>query len=144
MKNATDHRQREEAVLMLCNFLRATPLQRIVKAFMSTIVHSLPVSSDVRLATAALEAIGDLCSVMRRNCLPYVNQLLPTIIANMNDKTALRKQEIAVRTLGQVVSATGFVVVPYLQYPNLLPGALELLAKDTANTPWYDYIFVFY
>ena len=122
--------------MMLCSFLRAPPLHRVVRPFMSTLIQSLPISNDVRLTTAALEAMGELCMVMRQDTLPYVDHLLPIIISNMHDKSSLRKQEMALRTLGQLVSATGHVVRPYLQYPQLLPRALELLVKTSVTTPW--------
>ena len=54
----------------------------------------------------------------------------------MYDPSSRRKQEMAVKTLGQLVSATGQVVKPYLQYPQLLPRALDLLFKNAATTPW--------
>lgn len=38
---------------------------------------------------------------------------------------------------GCLVSATGLVVVPYLEYPQLLPTMLELLGKGAAGSvPW--------
>eukprot|EP01041_Mallomonas_annulata_P001944 gene1944-3771_t len=136
IRNSADTRQKEEAALMLCNFLRAPSLHRIVKPFMGTLIKSLPISSDVRLTTAGLEALGELCMVMRQETMPFTDQLLPILISNMHDKSSLRKQEMAVRTLGQLVSATGHVVRPYLQYPQLLPWALDLLVTNSANSPW--------
>lgn len=68
--------------------------------------------------------------------LPFVDQLLPVLIGNIYDKGSLRKQEMAVRTLGQLVSATGYVVRPYLQYPQLLPMALDLLVKNSSHAQW--------
>jgi len=103
---------------------------------MSTLIVSLPISGDVRLVTASLEAIGDLCMVMRLDILPFMHQLLPIIIHNMHDKSSIKKQEMAVKTLGKFVSATGYVVKPYLQFPQLLPRALDLLVKNSTNTPW--------
>jgi FKBP12-rapamycin complex-associated protein len=37
---------------------------------------------------------------------------------------------------GQLVSATGLVVIPYLEYPQLLPAVLKLLGKGASTTPW--------
>lgn len=34
------------------------------------------------------------------------------------------------------MSATGLVVIPYLEYPQLLPAMLQLLGKGAASTPW--------
>jgi len=136
IKNATDNRQKEDSILLLSNFLKASPFQRVVYVFMRTIVESLPVSCDVRLATAGLEALGDLSAAMRQEALPFVGQLLPSIILSMTAKGSVKKQEAAVRTLGQLISATGYVIRPYIQFPQLLPSALELLVKNPTSTPW--------
>ncbi|KAJ1444136.1 hypothetical protein B484DRAFT_388965, partial [Ochromonadaceae sp. CCMP2298] len=53
----------------------------------------------------------------------------------MLDSSSFHKQEVAVKTLGQVVSSTGLVVTPYLQYPQLLPSALELLVSARSSRP---------
>ena len=136
IKGAADDRSKEEAALMMCNFLRASSLHSIVKPFIGTLIKTLPLNADIRLTTASLEAVGELCMVVREEILPYGDLLLPQIISSMYDPSSRRKQEMAVKTLGQLVSATGQVVKPYLQYPQLLPRALDLLFKNAATTPW--------
>ena len=136
IKNSCDNRLKEEATLMLCTFLRAGPLQTVVRPFMSATVRALPLKGDVRLTTAGLEAAGELCVVLRQDMLQYSDQLLPVIVHHMQDPTSRRKQEMAVRTLGQLVCATGQVVKPYLQYPQLLPRALDTLCKRDSTLPW--------
>ena len=136
IRGSADDRSKEEAALMICNFLRASPLHSIVKPFVGTLIRTLPLNADIRLTTASLEAVGELCMVVRDDILPYGDQLLPQIITSMYDNSSKRKQEMAVKTLGQLVSATGQVVKPYLQYPQLLPRALDLLFKNASTTPW--------
>lgn len=95
------------------------------------------VGGDNRLITAGLEALGELCQVMRQDILPYADILMPLIIANMNEGGTPKKQEMAVRTLGQLVNATGQVVHPYMKYPGLLSSALSLLQGDNnTRTQW--------
>lgn len=137
MKNAADNRLREEATLMLSRFLQATALHSIAKPYVGTLIRLLPLhGKDVRLTTAALECIGEICKVMKQDITPYSDQLMPLIITNMHDHSSRRKQEMSVRTLGQLISATGQVVRPYLHYPELLPKALDLLFLTSLNTPW--------
>jgi FKBP12-rapamycin complex-associated protein len=147
-----DIKQKEECIVMLTSFLAESSLQRIVKPFMHTIVHSLPLRDDVRLATAGLEAMGALCLVMREDMILYVDKLIPVIIENMQDQSSARKQEVSICTLGQLVGATGtaychywyfnltsvagHVIRPYLQYPTLLPRALDLIMQNSTGTPW--------
>jgi hypothetical protein len=136
IRGSADDRSKEEAALMICNFLRASSLNAIVKPFIGTLIKTLPLNADIRLTTASLEAIGELCMVVREDILPYGDQLLPQIIRCIYDPSSRRKQEMAMKTLGQLVSATGQVVRPYLHYPQLLPSALDLLFKNVATTPW--------
>jgi len=140
IKNSSDNRLKQEATQMMCTFLRSMPVQSIIKPFVPVLIRTLPLGTqaafvDVRLATSGLEAIGELCKVMRQDVLPFAEQLLPVIIWNVHDNRTRRKQEIAIKTLGQLVSATGYVVTPYLQYPQLLPRALDLLFNNS-TIPW--------
>jgi hypothetical protein len=98
----------------------------LIKATLPTSTH------DVRLTTASLEAMGELFMVMRQDIVPYVENLLPVIISNVFNSASVKKQETAIRTLGQLITAIGLVTKPYLQYPELLPKSLSLLK----NSPW--------
>lgn len=140
IRNSEDNRSKEDAVVMLCNFMRSGPaLQKLVQNFLGTLIRSLQVTSDVRLTTVKLEALGELSLVMGQEILPFVDELMPVIVSNMQDHSSKLKQERAVKTLGQLVSATGCVIRPYLEFPMVLPGALDTLYKNTAATntaPW--------
>lgn len=76
----------------------------LVKSFMVMLIRAvLPTAThDTRLTTAGLEAMGELCLVMRTEIVPFVEVLLPVIISNMYNSASLKKQEvfsIAVYTL---------------------------------------------
>lgn len=43
---------------------------------------------------------GELCLMFREDVLPYADRLLPVIIGHILDSSSGRKQEIAVKTLG--------------------------------------------
>jgi FKBP12-rapamycin complex-associated protein len=135
MQNCPDYRTIEEAALMLCSFLRLAKFHVLVRPFMVTLISTLPLQSDFRATTAALEALGELSIVLQNDILPYMDSLLPIVITHMLDSSSYRKQEVAVKTLGQVVSSTGLVVGPYLHYPQLLPSALDLLYRNSTSRP---------
>jgi hypothetical protein len=136
MKNSPDYRMVEEAATMLCEFMKFNRFHFLVKPVMSTVLESLPLHADVRATTAALETVGELSVVLQNEMTPYVDTLLPVIISNMFDSSSLKKQEVAIRTLGKFVKSTGMVVKPYLQYPQLLPKTLDLLCKNSSNKPF--------
>jgi FKBP12-rapamycin complex-associated protein len=137
MTSNAEHKLVEESVTMLCNFMKFPKFHFLVKPVMSTVLNSLPLyKNDVRTTTAALETVGELSTVLQYELLPYADTLLPVIITNMFDLSSIRKQEVAVRTLGQYIKSTGLVVRPYLQYPQLLPKMLDLLCRNSANKPY--------
>lgn len=103
---------------------------------MRTIVQNLPLQMNARLAAAALEALGELSVVMKEDTVPYLDELMPLIIGNIQDQSSAHKREVAIRTLGQVVSSTGYVVKPYFQYPVLLPRILDVLKEGGNAMPW--------
>lgn len=57
---------------------------------------------------------------MRDDTLPYADHLLRVVIENMRDSSTRSKQEISLRTLGQLVSATGMVSTVLYLNPGIL------------------------
>lgn len=127
---------KEDATQSLCHFLRADALQGLVRPFMRSIVQILPLTSHARLAAAALEALGELAVVIKEDTSPYLDHLMPLIIDNIQDQSSAHKREIALRTLGQLASSTGYVIRPYFQYPTLLPKILSILREGGNTMPW--------
>jgi hypothetical protein len=139
IRNSYDMRLKEEATRLLCSFFQAVPLRNIIKGFVGSLISSIVVPMSVmgsRLIRACLEAVGELCMVMREDIVCYIDGMLPMVIAHMQDSSHQSNQEVAIRTLGQLVTSTGLVIVPYLTYPNLLPKALEILRSSSTATPW--------
>jgi tetratricopeptide (TPR) repeat protein len=139
LRSGYDDRQKEEAALLLSDFMQIAPLQRLIKSFLPRLVVSLPLRCnegiDIRLRTAGLEALGDLALVCRGLMLRFVDQLLPLVIVHVQDSSSKLKQEKAILALGKIASATGCVVKPYLVFPLLLPYLFQLLERGE-NSPW--------
>lgn len=51
----------------------------------------------------------------------------------MQDKSSTFKRESAVKSLVDILKNTGFVVLPYYKYPNLLEIVFSLM-KNEVNT----------
>ena len=62
--------------------------------------------------------------------LKYADDLLVIIEGMLEDSSSAHKQEVVVRTLGQVVASTGLVVEPYNRFPNLLMILLNMLFTE--------------
>ena len=129
-------RSREEAIRLLVVFLRAEPLQRLVKPVLASVVEALPLKGVVpRLASASLEALGELARASGSALKPWVKEIIPLIMETMQDQSSASKQRISLKTLGQIAGSTGYVVRPYLDYPQLLSQATDVL-PGTKRAPW--------
>lgn len=114
-------RSKEEASKLLS--LLTLHAQDLVKPYVSSIIEVLmPKARDPTPSVAAtvLQAIGELCAVGGEAMLVYKDTLMPIIIDALQDQSSPFKREAALHTLGQLASNAGYVVTPYLEYPQLL------------------------
>jgi tetratricopeptide (TPR) repeat protein len=129
-------RGREDATRLLEVLLRAEALRRLVQPVLASIINSLPLTEVApRLASAALETLGELALATGSSLKPWIHQLVPQIMETMQDQSSVSKQLISLRTLGQISGSTGYVISPYLDYPQLLSQAADVL-PGTKRAPW--------
>jgi hypothetical protein len=130
-------RVREDATRLLVVYLRAAPLQRLVYPVLHTLVGALPLDKTAppRLASASLEALGELAQASGKALQPWVKQVMPHVLEIMEDRSSASKQRTSLHTLGQIAGSTGYVIRPYLDYPQLLTQATDILPA-TKRAPW--------
>ncbi|KAG5176076.1 armadillo-type protein [Tribonema minus] len=104
-----DTGSREEATRMLCHFLRGAALQWLVPPFLGAIIAALPLRGNARLATAALEALGELSLVARDDMAPHLEQLIPLVVESMQDQPA------ALEALGELPLVARDDMAPHLE-----------------------------
>lgn len=127
---------KEAATRLLIVFFKADALHRLVHPFLSSIVEALPFrGATPRLATVALEALGELAQVVQDDLKPWLHDLLPLIIETMQDQSSANKQRTSLKTLGQISGNTNYVIDPFLEYPQLLSQAASVL-PGTKRAPW--------
>ncbi|EED89568.1 phosphatidylinositol 3-kinase (PI3K)-like protein [Thalassiosira pseudonana CCMP1335] len=126
---------REAATRLIVVFLREEALRRLVRPFISSIIDALPLSNVApRLVSTSLEALGELATV-GNSSISMLRQLIPHILKNMQDQNS-SKQRVSLWTMGKIAYGTSYVVVPYLEYPQLLSQASDVL-PTTKRAPWY-------
>lgn len=128
-------RNKEQAARMLDNLILHAP--KLVKPYMETILNVLVPKlkeSDMNpgVVISILKAVGDLADVHGDNsglkkCLP---ELLTILLELLTDASATEKRSVALWAFGQLISATGFVVKPYTEYPNLMDVLLNFLKTE--------------
>lgn len=85
------------------------------------------------VASKVLAAIGDLAHVGCQDLGPYLDELMEVIIETLQDQSSASKREAALITLSQLASNTGWVVEPYIKYPNLLDILISILKTEQAH-----------
>jgi serine/threonine-protein kinase mTOR len=114
-------RNKEESAKLLSLLVQNT--QGLIRPYVEPMVSVLlPKAADPNPTVAAtvIKAIGELCTVGGEDMLPYKDSLMPIIIDALQDQSSSTKREAALHTLGQLASNAGYVITPYLEYPQLL------------------------
>jgi hypothetical protein len=129
-------RGREEATRTLVVFLKAKSFQRLIHPVLPALVDALPLNGGTpRLASAALEALGELAKASGASLHPWVKKVVSNILETLQDQSSSSKQRTSLRTLGQIAGSTGYVIQPYIDYPRLLSQATDIL-PGTKRAPW--------
>ncbi|KAJ3037894.1 phosphatidylinositol kinase- protein kinase tor1 [Rhizophlyctis rosea] len=124
-------RQKEESAKLLSHLVASA--QRLIKPYVEPILKVLlPKAKDTSpsVASKVLVALGELGQVGCEDLLPYLDSLMPIILETLQDQSSASKREAALHTLGQLSLNTGWVIEPYIKYPNLLHLLITILKTE--------------
>ena len=127
-------RNKEESAKLLSLLVQNS--QRLIKPYVDPMIAVLlPKARDPNAAVSAtiLKAIGDLATVGGEDMVPYNDKLMPILIEALQDQSSVSKREAALRTLGQLASNSGYVIKPYLDYPELLEILQNIIRTETSK-----------
>jgi FKBP12-rapamycin complex-associated protein len=129
-------RNKEESAKLLSLLVQNS--QRLIKPYVDPMISVLlPKARDPSPAVAAtvLKAIGELATVAGEDMIPYIDQLMPIILDALQDQSSAQKREAALRTLGQLARNSGYVIKPYLDYPQLLEILQNVIRGESQRGP---------
>ncbi|KAI0008367.1 FAT-domain-containing protein [Xylariaceae sp. FL0662B] len=129
-------RNKEESAKLLSHLVQNA--QGLIKPYVEPMISVLlPKANDQNHAVAAtiLKAIGELATVGGEDMLPYKDRLMPIIIDALKDQASVVKREAALHTLGQLASNSGYVIDPYLEYPQLLELLQNIIRAEPQRGP---------
>ncbi|KAI1329513.1 TOR kinase [Xylariaceae sp. FL0255] len=129
-------RNKEESAKLLS--LLVQNAQALIRPYVEPMISVLlPKASEQNPAVAAtiLKAIGELATVGGEDMLPYKDRLMPIIIDALQDQSSIAKREAALHTLGQLASNSGYVIDPYLEYPQLLELLTNIIRAEPQRGP---------
>ncbi|GLD98608.1 hypothetical protein PINS_up007325 [Pythium insidiosum] len=135
-----DTRGKEEGALLIGCVLRSA--SELAKPYVLPILNALMKNlredsalrnksrSNVSVSRAVLATLGDLAEVGAEELRPYLHLLLPEVIDQMRDLSNPQILQVAIKTLGQLVSSTGDVIRPYHEYPEVIDLLCQALQKS--------------
>lgn len=105
----------------------------LVRPFVDNLVNVLVpkvLSSNSSVSATSLKAIGDLSTIGGLRLEKFIPRLMPTIIECLQDQSSIARREAALLALGQLSSNTGYVIAPYLDYPELLDLLTSIIKTE--------------
>ncbi|KAJ3423742.1 serine/threonine-protein kinase mtor [Anaeramoeba flamelloides] len=85
---------------------------------------------EAMVTTSILKSIGELCKIGGEDMKIYVYRILPILIEIFQDSSFPIRRQTSLKTLGQLIQSTGFVVEPYNLILNLLPTLLNIYKSE--------------
>lgn len=126
-----DPRYEEESARLISLFVANA--SKIVKPYINPLVKVLLTKAtdpSPSVASAAIQAIGEVSTIGGTDLLQYVPRLMPIIIDALQDLSSQSKRDAALHTLGQVASNSGYVIQPYSDYPHLLNLLINIINTE--------------
>jgi FKBP12-rapamycin complex-associated protein len=132
---ASTARQKEESAQLISLFVANAT--KLIRSYVDPMITSLlPKTTDpsANVASTTLRAIGELANIGGSEMKNYLPQLMPIILDSLQDLSSHSKREAALRTLGQLASNSGYVIEPYMEYPQLLAVLINIIKTEQAGS----------
>ncbi|KAJ8979409.1 hypothetical protein NQ317_015841 [Molorchus minor] len=128
-------RNKEQGAKMLDHLVVSAPrlIRPYMEAILMVLVPKLKESEpNPGVVLSVLHTIGDLAEVTGGDSelKQWMEELMAILLEILGDASAPEKRGAALCTLGQLVGATGHVIRPYSQYPNLLDVLINFLKTE--------------
>lgn len=131
-------RHKEEAARLISLFV--SNATQLIRTYVEPICAALlPKATDPNpgVASTTITALGELATVGGTEMSQHIPQLMPIVIDALQDLGSQSKREAAMSTLRSLAINSGYVIDPYIDYPELL-GILI----NTIKTEPHEYLRV--
>lgn len=131
LEYSTVNRNKEEAARLLG--LLISNAKTLVKPYVEPVLKVLlpkAHDSNAGVASSILACIGELAKVGGEDLYPYIKGLMPLILETLQDQSSSVKRDTSLRTLGELASNSGYVIQPYLDFPNLFELFIGILKSE--------------
>lgn len=77
-----------------------------------------------------LKLLSEFSLLSKQQMMPYLRDFIVFIIEIMHDVSEYKRAEISINTLTDLIKNTGYVILPYYEYPQLLNIILEMIRNQ--------------
>ncbi|KTB17890.1 Serine/threonine-protein kinase TOR1 [Nakaseomyces glabratus] len=126
--------RKDEAATLLCTLIQSS--KNVTKPYIEPILNVLLPKLDDNsstVASIALKAIGALAVVGGEDMKQNNSTLFPLMIKTLQDQSNSFKRDAALKSLGQLAASSGYVIRPFLDYPDLLSVLIGILRAESAQ-----------
>ncbi|PLB50852.1 phosphatidylinositol 3 and 4-kinase family protein [Aspergillus steynii IBT 23096] len=127
--------QRLEILKMINAF--AANSTSLLEAYVPPILDVLlprAIDDSEAVATATLEAIGNLFKVAGPSMREYGSRLMPNVLCSLASLTSNTRREAALEAISQIVQSSGSTIHPYVEYPELLPALTKMVKVEEVES----------
>ena len=124
-------KQKEDSAKLLTVLIKS--IKELVKPYVDSIFRVLlPKMKDPSSAVscAIILAIGQLSLYQEEQLLPFLDELMLTLLSILQDQSSIRKREASLKTMRLVITATNNPIQPYFDYPSLMDTLLDILKTE--------------
>ncbi|VEU23256.1 DEKNAAC104384 [Brettanomyces naardenensis] len=130
---ANSTRKKEETAVLISLLISTTG--DLTESYLKPIMDALiprATDSSASVASAAISAIGEMALVSGEEMLQFIPKLMPILLDTFQDQSLSYKRDAALKTLGQLAGASGYVIKPLIEYPQLLGLLVNILKSDSS------------
>lgn len=126
-------KRKEETAILISILVSSTG--ELTKPYLNQIMEALiPRAKDTSssVASASIAAIGEMSKVGGTEMIQFTQKLIPILLDTFRDQSLGYKRDVALKTLGQFAGASGYVIKPLIDYPQLLGLLVNILKSDSS------------
>lgn len=131
LKYANTARHKEESARLISLFV--TNATSLVSTYVKPMVDALlPKATDPNpgVASTTITALGKLTFVGGEEMREYIPQIMPIILSSLQDLASHEKRDAAMKALAALATNSGYVIDPYIQYPDLLVILINIIKTE--------------
>lgn len=132
---SNSNRQREENSDLIS--LLVSNSKNLTKPYIKPIVKTLlSITKKQRSSVVSniMCCLGELSIVGGEDFIQFIPEIMKSILETFQDQSSSYKKDVVLKTLGQILSSTGYVIQPLLDYPQLLGLLVNILKLETSQS----------